>query len=329
MFPGLRDSDLAFVAIIDRALKFYHSFIVRPLIGDIMHLSESEVERFYSIWFPLLHFVNQHRNVVPAFPKEWRDAHVSPEVAVPVRDALWEDDALREAFIAENPARLSQDDLALVESWKHRIEDEFFIFRHLKKHTVFISGSAPANAYGVQGITGSLEEITGPYLPIYVKAVLIPFEDRIIYDSLLSSYSILFGGGYRRSLREIYRDIQERGGIITKLPPDEDDTQEKVHASNKKVLAAFQKALGASGLSPKMIQEHSGNLADFAGEYLLKKTPPGMLLDLSPAEIEAYRDLRKGDIHLVSFKRFVWFLRDSGRMDWDAAESLLDFLKRK
>jgi hypothetical protein len=294
-----------------------------------MHLSESEVERFYTIWFPLLHFVNQHRNIVPAFPKEWRNAGVSPEVAVPVRDALWEDDTLREAFITENPAGLSHDDLALVESWKYRVEDNFFIFRHLKKYTIFIDGSSPANTYGVQGITGPLEEIIGPYLPIYVKAVLIPIEDRIIYDSLLSSYRIHFGGGYRRSLKEIYRDIQERGGIITKLPLGEDNAQEKVQASNKKVLAAFQKALGASGLSPKMIREHSSNLADFAGEHLHKKAPPGMLLDLTQADIQAYHDLRKGDINLVSFKRFVWFLRDTGRMDWDAAERLLDFLKRK
>jgi len=111
-----------------------------------MYLSESEVERFYSVWFPLLHFVNQHRNVVPSFPQEWRDANVSPEVAVPVRDALWENDELLEAFIAENPAQLSQDDLALVESWKHRVGGNFFIFRHLKKYTIFIDESSPANA---------------------------------------------------------------------------------------------------------------------------------------------------------------------------------------
>jgi len=295
-----------------------------------MHLNESEVERFYSIWFPLLHFVNQRRNVVPVFPKEWRNAHVPPEVAVLVRDALWEDDTLREAFIAENPAKLSQDDLALIKSWKYRVEDNFFIFRHLKNYTVFIDSSSPANAYGVQGITGPLEEIIGPYLPIYVKAVLIPFESRIIYDSLLSSYPIHFGGGYRRSLKETYRDIQERGGIITRLPPEDAvNAQEKVQVSNRKVLAAFQKALGASGLSPKMIQEHSVNLTDFAGEYLHKKAPPGMLLDLTQADIEAYRDLRKDDVNRVSFKRFVWFLRDSGRMDWDEAEKLLNFLKRK
>ena len=185
-----------------------------------------------------------------------------------------------------------------------------------------------SSSRGVQGITAPLEEIIGPYLPIYIKAVLIPFEDRIIYDSLLASYPIHFGGGYKRSLKETYRDIQERGGIITKLPPDEDNAQERAEASNKKVLAAFQKALGASGLSPKMIQEHSGNLADFADEYLLRKTPSGMLLDLTKADVEAYQKLRNGDINFVSFKRFIWFLRDTGRMDWDAAERLLKYAKR-
>src|SRR4051794_35866424 len=96
------------------AVEFYHLSLA---IGDNMHLSESEVERFYGIWFPLLHFVNQQRKIVSAFPPKWRNAHVPPEVAVPVRDALWENDALREAFVAENPAGLSPDDLALVDSW--------------------------------------------------------------------------------------------------------------------------------------------------------------------------------------------------------------------
>lgn len=229
----------------------------------------------------------------------------------------------------ENPAGLSRDDMALVESWKHRVEHNFFVFRHLKKYTIFIDGGSPARAYGVLGITSGLEEVVGPYLPIYVKAVLIPFEGRIIYDGLLESYPIYFGGGYKYSLKETYRDIQERGGIITQLPPDESSHRQTSEASNKKVLAAFQKALGVSGLSSKMIQEHSSNLAAFASEFLSKKIPPGMLLDLTQADIEAYRDMRKGDLNLVSFKRFVWFLRDTERVRWDEADRLLRYFKGK
>lgn len=293
-----------------------------------MHLTEQEVERFYTIWFALLHYVNEQRKVVPSFPKEWRNAGVSSEVAVQVRNTLWENDTLREAFIAENPARLSQNDLTLVASWQYRIADEFFIFRHLKKYTIFLDGGSPGNGYGVHGIVSSLEQVVGPYLPVYVKAVLIPFEDRIIYDSLIAPYPIQFGGGYRSSLKDTYRDIEERGGVITRLPAgDAQGSAKQVQVSDKKVMAAFQKALGAAGLSPKMIQEHVGNLADFANEYLHKKHPPARLLDFTKRDIDAYRKVRKNDINPVSFKRFVWFLRDTGRMDWGEAEQLLDFFK--
>lgn len=295
-----------------------------------MHLQKNEVERFYNIWFPLLHYVNQQRNLVPSFPQVWRNANVPPEVAATVRDALWEDDALLEAFIAENPANLDVDDLALVDSWKGRISGDFFIFRHLKKYTVFIDTESPPHGYGVLGIVSPIEDVVGPYLPIYAKAVLLPFEDRIIYDSLLSSYSIRFGGGYKSSLKDIYRNIQERGSLLTSLRPgDASDAVETARTANKKVLSAFQRALGKSGLSPKKIQEHTDTLTHFAEVFLLKQVSPGMLLDISQKDIESYRASATGKINLVSFKRFMWFLRDTGRMHWDEVEDLLDYLKQE
>jgi hypothetical protein len=294
-----------------------------------VHLTEKEVERFYNIWFPLLHFVNQQLQVVPSFPKQWRNANVPPDVAVPVREALWEHDVLREVFIAENPANLAPADLSLIDSWKYRIPDNFFVFRHLKKHTIFIDSSSPAHGYGVLGITSALEEIFGPYLPIYVQAVLLPFEERIIYDSLLSSYPIHFGQGIRGSLKDTYRGIQERGGIISQLPHDHNHSDKKrIQAGNKKLLTAFQKSLGAAGLSPKMIQQHTGNLTDFATELLNERTPPQLLLDLTNDDIKTYRKSRGGDLNPVSFKRFVRFLRDTGRMNWEEAEALLYYLKQ-
>ena len=57
-----------------------------------MYLTDEEVKRFYSIWFPLLHYVNQQRKLLPRFPEKWVDAHVDPQDAVKLRDALWADD---------------------------------------------------------------------------------------------------------------------------------------------------------------------------------------------------------------------------------------------
>jgi hypothetical protein len=295
-----------------------------------MHLTEQEVERFYGIWFPLLHYVNQKLKLVPEFPEKWRTGVASPEVAVKLRNALWQNDRVREAFIDENPAQLTKDDLALVAGWQHRVAGNFFIFRHLKKYSVFIDTETPPHGYGVTGITDSIVDMVGPYLPVYVEAVLIPFEDRIIYDSLLAPYNMYFGSGYRSSLKDAYRDIQERDGIITTLPSDHTgSTDTKIQAGNRKVLMAFQKAAGVSGLSPKMIQEHTDNIAHFASEFLIKQTPPRLLVNLTQHDIEAYQESHNGKVNLVSFKRFVWFLRDTARIDWEEAEKLLNFLKQK
>jgi hypothetical protein len=299
-----------------------------------VHLAGDEVKRFYTIWFPLLHYVNQQQKLIPEFPDHWGNASVDTQDAAKLRDALWADDALRDAFVTENPANLSTADLALVASWKHRVTGDFYVFRYLKKHTVLLSAEAPARAFGVLGLVSPIEEILGPYLPILVKAVLLPFEDRIIYDSLLSSYPVHFGGGYRSSLKDTYRDIQEREGIIASLPPYTQDsdltsTRQRIQAGNSKVLAAFQKALGQAGLSPKMMAEHTINIAAFAQDFLLAQTQPGLLLDLTTQQIEACLKATSGNVNLVSFKRFVRFLRDTGRMDYGQAEDLLDFLKRQ
>jgi len=295
-----------------------------------MHLSPDEVKRFYQIWFPLLHYVNQKKQLVKAFPAEWGKVNVNPENALPLRDALWEDDSLREAFIAENPANLSTADLQMVESWKHRVKGAFFIFRYLKKHTVFLSDDSRTKAYGVLGLTGSFEDFIGPYLPIYVEAVLLPFEDRIIYDSLLLPYSVLFGGGIKGDLNAAYRLLEEREGIITSLLPSLDHDPAKVRkeirARNKKTLTAFQKDMGEGGVTLKMMEQHGKSIADFAESLVAQNSPRG-LLEMTIEDVRAYLQTSKGNP--VSFKRFARFLRDSGRIDYEDAESLLASLKGK
>lgn len=290
-----------------------------------MKLTTQEVQRFYHIWFNLLNYVNEKRNLVPTFAASWRAKSISPDEAVSLRDALWKDDSLREAFILENPLGLAATDLDLVKSWQHRVSDNFFITQYMKNHAVFIADDN--KGYAVHGITDSLEEMTGGYAPIYVKTVLIPFEDRIIYDSLLSSYPVTFGGGYKSSLKDSYRTIQERGGLISQLPPSLTPSPTLVRAANKKVLTAFKRELGKSGLSPKKIEEHSANLAAFSETFLVKQAPPIFLLDITANLIERYEKQLDGKINWVSFKRFVRFLRDTYRIDWEEAEDLMHIIK--
>src|SRR6185312_9411838 len=139
-------------------------------------------------------------------------------VRLKVRDGLSANPDLIESFAAENPARLSDDELDIVRSWRHLVTGRFYVFRELKKYTVFLSTTSPAIAYGVLALSQPFEELIGPYLPVLTQTVLLPFKGMIVYDGLMSSYRISFGPGIRRSLNESFKEAKTRHGIVTSLP---------------------------------------------------------------------------------------------------------------
>ncbi len=300
-----------------------------------MILKPDETEQFYRIWFPLLKFVNAQRNFILDFPHEPDPDSLDPNDAMTIRNALWADDSLLEQFLAENPAGLPPEYLALAATWKYRVSGEFFVLKHLKRYSVFLGTEAPCRAYGVLGLRSPIADVLGPRLPILVDAVLLPFRERIIYDSLMASYNIFFGGGARRSLKISLRDVEEREGITTSLvpraePPSGVEARKAARTRNAKVLRGFGKALLKSGLSPKKAEECASAVAEFSDLYLLERDPPRPLLALEAEDVEAWlRSLPSSEATAAakSFKRFARFLLETERSDMDTLSPLMRILK--
>src|ERR1017187_5868771 len=184
-----------------------------------MLLEPQDLEAFFRLHRTLMLFVNQRLNVIPdnlATPEEF--AVLSPEVRLKVRDALNAKLDLIQSFVDENPAHLSDDELDIVRSWRHLVAGKFYVFRELKKYTVFLTTTDPAIAYGVLALSQPFEDLIGPYLPVMTQTVLLPFKDKIVYDGLMTSYSISFGPGIRRNLTEDFKEAKARHGIVTSLP---------------------------------------------------------------------------------------------------------------
>ncbi|HEY4033474.1 MAG TPA: hypothetical protein VGL94_05870 [Ktedonobacteraceae bacterium] len=296
-------------------------------------LPPEQTARFYRIWFPLLHYVNQHRHLIDSFPASPEDGEIEPADAVELRNALWADDALRERFIADNPADLSPADLALVDSWQHRLAGSFFILRELKKYTVLLTDRAPMHAYGVLGLVNTIAEAIIAPLPIYVEAVLLPFENQIIYDSLVSSFPVSFGRNIRSRLNDDYRNAQEREGIITSLipaavPSSMGEQYAQIEARNAKILATFRKDLAKAGLSLKTVELHVGNVEAFSQTVLLKQVPPHGLLETTSSELEGYLHIARTKTNVTSFKRFIRFLFETGRMEDEQIQALREVIKQ-
>jgi hypothetical protein len=184
-----------------------------------MLLTPEDAELFFKLHRTLMFFVNQRLKVLPddlATPEVF--AALAPEVRLKVREALLDHMDLMRSFVDENPARLPDDELAIVDSWRHLVAGKFYLFRELKQYTVFLSTDEPPVAYGVLALSQPFEELVGPYLPVLAETVLLPFKDRIVYDGLLNAYRISFGPGIRRSLNESYKEAKARQGIVTSLP---------------------------------------------------------------------------------------------------------------
>ena len=184
-----------------------------------MLLSPQDAQMFFKLHRMLMFFVNQRLQVLPdplATPEAF--AALSPELRVKVRDPFRDHLDLIDAFAEENPHHLPDEELAIVRSWRHLVAGKFYIFRELKKYTVFLSLEKHPIAYGVLALADPFEELVGPHLPVLVETILLPFKDRIVYDSLLNAYRISFGSGIRRSLNENFKEAKERHGIVTSLP---------------------------------------------------------------------------------------------------------------
>jgi hypothetical protein len=184
-----------------------------------MLLSLNELKLFFKLQHTLMFYVNQRQKVLPqpvASPDEF--SRLPGEVRAKCHEALLAQLDLIDSFVAENPAHLTNEELDIVRSWRHLVHGEFYVFRQLQKYAVFLTAKSPTVAYGVVALLDPLEDLLGPHWPLLVRTVLLPFKGRIVYDGLMTRYSISFGPGIRRSLNESYQEAKAGRGIVTSLP---------------------------------------------------------------------------------------------------------------
>ena len=292
-----------------------------------MNLSPDESQRFYRIWWSLLSYVNGQKSLGIDFPENPLIDGVDVQDALKIRNALWESPDCLQGFVEHNPDGLPECDLALAASWSGRVSGNFYVMRHLKKHSIFLSRSNQPVAYGVIGIVSALEDCLHPPPPVLIKAVLLPFEGKIIYDGLISSYSISFGSGIRRNLMQDLRRATELNGLITSLEHDELIESKAIVDGNRKIMIDFHKSLAKAGLSEKSVYQHCSIVDAFVQNDLQKAHRPRSLLQIGEKDLNQYFSLESHRVNRVSFKRLVKFLLDSERIDWDTAKSMEDLLK--
>ena len=97
-----------------------------------MILSQKDAARFFNLMWGLQYYVNQQLRLLPDVSSFQAYSNRSLEEKLPVRDALWKNTHLIDAYTTQNPDGLSTDDLSIISKWKTFVAGKFYIFRYLK-----------------------------------------------------------------------------------------------------------------------------------------------------------------------------------------------------
>lgn len=178
-----------------------------------MKVKPEDADLFYELFFPILDYVNEKYHVTAENIKFVR-RKIDPKDAIEVANFLWERTWILDDYLSEN--QFSDTKREIISNWKRCIFGKFIIERHLKKGSIFISMD-DNTVYLVQGLIDSWEEMIPEPTPIIVKTVLLPFQNLIITDGLVSVSLIRFGRTYTADLKDIYMTAKQQHSIISRI----------------------------------------------------------------------------------------------------------------
>jgi hypothetical protein len=182
-------------------------------------LSPDERKLFYETWYKLLTFINEKYNITHTeINPEYLSFHDETEL-YKIREKIWGKPELINEFI-ENGNNLSEEEIGLLKSWKKKyIKGRFVLIKYNPNYAIFMrmDKRKKPKLYAVKGMTLSISGAIHRRLPIILETVILPFKDKIIYDSFITSQSIEFSDEIRNMFNEEYNKSEKKYGIITTL----------------------------------------------------------------------------------------------------------------
>ncbi|MCP4427828.1 MAG: hypothetical protein GY803_25375 [Chloroflexi bacterium] len=231
-----------------------------------MILPEQDAKLFFDLMWQLQFYVKERLDMLPQVKSLEEYSALDAQSRLEVRKALWDSPKFIADYVEANPDNLSTEHLAIVTGWQNFVQGKFFIERMLKKYTVFILNDT---VYGVLGMYDPLNEIIDKRaLPMYAEAVLLPFKDAIIYDGMLSGYSVFFGGGVKGNLKATYNKAKRKGEIIVSFNTA---VQQKQQARTQVKLKDWQPTLTQLAQEAKSLRAQAGSPPTWSPAFSLVK----------------------------------------------------------
>ena len=182
-------------------------------------LSESERKLFYKIWYRLLDYVNKVLGLNIPIILEENGGGEDDRNKFLIRQELWKSPELIDSFLMSD-VEFSEEEISLLKSWKKGYRSGFFVaVAYNEEYTVFAEpNDKKLKFYAVKGVSRSVGDALRRRLPAMLETVLLPFKDKIVYDTyLLSSPISIVNKEILADLKKQYLAAIRDKSIITKL----------------------------------------------------------------------------------------------------------------
>ncbi len=170
-------------------------------------LSQKDADLFYKIYFALLEFTNKKYKINNNI-KIYKQEGINPYDITDIIDKYWENkEQITVEFCKNNPFKFTEEELKLASEFKKGKRSMFIICKYELEYTAFMELD---RIYMIKGINANIDEII-PYntLPKAVITSIIPFKDNLIYDGILSEFSINLGINLEKAIENEYNSMMK------------------------------------------------------------------------------------------------------------------------
>ena len=131
------------------------------------------------------------------------------------RDRFLKNPKILDGYLAQHVEDFDKERIKFLKGFRKRIPGYFVILKYLKHNAVFIDLNT-SKVYLVKAVGDRFDKLI-PWTPKIVKATILPFQDKIIYDGFMEPYRIRIGKVYKYDLNMLYKNAKVKNELISEI----------------------------------------------------------------------------------------------------------------
>ena len=166
-----------------------------------MILSEEEQKYFFSMYYPLLYYCNSFFKIFENINSIEDMFNRPTSDYLKIRDKIFDDKEVIKSYIENNRGTLGKNKIAILEKWiiEGKKVECLYIKKNDRSKFFDLNSDEKIKIIGISEDPDEMEVLNN--WPLIIRAVILPFQKKIIWDGLFTIEDIYLDERVKNSLR--------------------------------------------------------------------------------------------------------------------------------